>query len=160
MLKLRGYIIAFSVAIFAALATSCMDTTAPDFDGKPGVIITLVFDGHPLDTMYVPVTNPVTVQKAEDFIVNGSGPHVFMGPIAKGVGYDLKYAFHFIPDGVTINDDVTAACDAAPMHSVAEVAAFVAAGTGSAAADQAQWCPSTSRPIAVSSVIKIGNPSR
>jgi hypothetical protein len=160
MQKIRGYMIAFSVAAMTLVATSCLSTNAPDFDGKDGVIVTVVFDGHPADTMDVAVTDPTTANAALQFISSGSGPHIFFGPIVKGVGYDLKYAFHFIPDSVRVNDDVLASCDAAPMHSVTEVSSFFITETGSANTASAPWCPSTSRPIAMSAVLKIGNSSR
>ncbi len=160
MKRLRGYVIAFSVVMCAMSAASCVDSLTPPFSGTPGVVMRLVFDGHPADTMDVPLTDPTTIAAVEQFLGDGQSSHLVIGPIAKGVGYDERYPFHFIPDSVRVTDAATEICDGAPMHTAAEVNTFFQNETGNANAATATWCPWSSRPIAVSGVLQIGNSSK
>jgi hypothetical protein len=160
MKSLRGYAIAFCVAVFATSAASCVDSLNPPFEGTPGVVMLVVFDGFPADTMGVPLTDPQTIASVEQFIVDGQGSHLVIGPIAKGVGYDGRYPFHFIPDSVRVTDAATEACDGAPMHTAAAVDTFFRVETGNTNAASATWCPWSSRPIGVSGQVQIGNSSR
>ena len=144
-----------AVAAVGGLACNT-DLTLP-FEGTPGAIVQLVFDGHPADTMFVAVTNATTIAAARQYLTSGNGPTLMTGRIVKGVGFDPRYPYHFIPDSVSLTDVATEVCDAAPMHTAAEVSAFFQLSTGNADAPSAQWCPWSSRPVGVSSDVIIGN---
>jgi hypothetical protein len=145
----------------AAIALiGCGDNLTLPFDGVPGAIVRVVFDGNPADTLDIAVTDAATIAAARAFVLNGSGPRLVTGPIVKGVGYDPRFPFHFIPDSVKLADVAIEVCDGAPMHTTAEVEAFFQLSKGNANAPSAQWCPWNSRPIAVSGDLLIGNSNR
>jgi hypothetical protein len=154
----RSYLlVTTAAAAFVAALAGCGDNLTLPFDGAPGAIVRVVFDGSPADTLDVAVTDAATISAARSFVVNGTGPKLVTGRIAKGIGYDPRFPFHFIPDSVKLADVATEVCDGAPMHTAADVAAFFQLSTGNANAVSAQWCPWNSRPIAVSGDILIGN---
>jgi len=156
MLNKRTHKLIAAVVTAAALV-GCGDNLTLPFDGAPGAIVRVVFDGNPADTLDIAVTDAATITAARTFVLNGTGPRLVTGRIAKGVGYDPRFPFHFIPDSVKLAEVATEVCDGAPMHTAAEVAAFFQLSTGDANAPSAQWCPWNSRPIAVSRDLLIGN---
>jgi hypothetical protein len=156
MMRIKRLSILTLAAIALGVVGCKSDLTLP-FEGTPGAIVSLVFDGHPADTMYVAITNASTIAAARQYVVSGNGPALMTGRIVKGIGYDPRYPFHFIPDSIALVEVAAEVCDAAPMHTAAEVSAFFQLSTGSANAQSAQWCPWSSRPIGVSGDIIVGN---
>jgi hypothetical protein len=157
MLKLR-----FPILLIAAatLVAGCDNLNAAPFDGTPGVIMLVVFDSSPTDTMNIALTDPVTIAAARQYVSNGTGPKIVVGPIVRGIGVDPFYPFHFIPDSVRFADSATATCDGAPMHTLADVDSLFQHSAGDVNAASAAWCPSSSRPVGVSQDLIIGNSSR
>ena len=102
-------------------------------------------------------SDAATIAAARQFVATGAGPRLVTGRIVKGSGYDPRYPFHFIPDSVKLADAATEVCDGAPMHTAAEVSEFFLLSTGDVNVASAQWCPWSSRPIAVSGDLLIGN---
>jgi hypothetical protein len=114
-----------------------------------GAVLTVIFPSHAADTLHVFVTDSATIAKADAFIRTGSGPRMLTGKIARGAGIDAKYPFHYLPETVTLADVGIEICDGAPMRTAKDVDDFFVGETGSAASEQATWCPWDSKPIAI-----------
>jgi hypothetical protein len=135
-------------ASFLALATSIASACGPS--GNPvapppteGMVVVFAFRAHPADTLRALVSDSQTVEQARR-IAEGAAPSKFpIGPIVRGAGVDPRYPFHFVPDSVRLTDVAAEVCDAAPMHTSAEVDAFLRG------AQSALWCPWDGVPIAV-----------
>ena len=116
-------------------------------------MVTFAFAGRPADTMVVIVNDTATVAAARRRIATGSGPQMIVGRIVRGSLLDTRYPFHFDPDSVRLADTAMELCDGAPMHTSAEVDSFFLGETGNAQAQSATWCPWSSYPIKVQTLL-------
>jgi len=112
-------------------------------------MLTVVFDGHPSDTMVVLATEPATIAAAEAYVRTGTGPRLVTGQIVRGAGVDPRYPFHFVPESVRLADFAMEICDGAPMRTSKDLDDFFGWATGSPNSPTAPWCPWGSSPVGV-----------
>jgi hypothetical protein len=137
------------LALLAALALGACSSSVDEPVGANAAVITVAFDGIPADTLNVVATDAATIAAAEAYVHSHSGPHMISGRIVKGPGADTDYPFHFIAETVRLVDVAIEVCDGAPMRTAAAVDSFFLLSTGNASAEEAQYCPWSSYPIAV-----------
>jgi hypothetical protein len=122
---------------------ACSDPTA----SQRGAIVSFAFDGYPVDTLRAYVTREGTIALVEEVLAGARPTMMPIGPIRRGSGFDPRYPFHFIPDSLDLAEVAIELCDGAPMHTLAEVDAFIAGSTGSPGSATATWCPWGGYPI-------------
>ncbi len=137
-----------ALLLLFVLATAC-DSAPSTSPVTTGVVVTLVFDGRPADTMRVFVQSPAAIQAARDFVRTSTGPRLMSGTIVRGAGADPRFPFHFLPESIALVDTAIELCDGAPMRTPQAVDEFFLGSTGRADAQAATWCPWSSRPIAI-----------
>lgn len=126
----------------------CVGCDSSDSDTGAGNIVVFAFDGRS-EQMRVQIDHAPTLEAARDYIAGRSAAHIPIGPIVRGAGVDPRYPFHFIPTEVRLAELTIELCDGAPMHTPAEVDAFIAGATGNPEAESATWCPWGARPVAI-----------
>ena len=133
------------LALTFLLFSRC-DSSNPD--ALEGNIVVFAFEGR-TEQMRVQIDHAPTLEAARDYIAGRSTANIPIGPIVRGAGVDPDYPFHFIPTEVRLAELALELCDGAPMHTPAEVDAFIAGSTGDPDAESATWCPWGARPVAI-----------
>jgi hypothetical protein len=137
------------LALCSALTLGACSSSVEEPVGANAAVITVAFEGLPADTLDIVVTDSATIAAAESYVHSHSGSRMISGRIVKGPGADKNYPFHFIAETVRLVDVAIELCDGAPMRTTAAVDAFFLGSTGSATAEETQYCPWSSYPIAV-----------
>jgi hypothetical protein len=140
------------LALSALALSACSSSLNEPRDGTAAAVVTVVFSGHPQDTLDVLVTDSATIAGAEAYVATKTGARMITGTIAKGAGQDTKYPFHFIPSTVRLADFAMELCDGEPMRTPQAVNTFFEGATGNANSASAPYCPWGSYPIAVSRI--------
>lgn len=137
------------IALAGALAVAGCSSSSSEPIGTPTAVLTVVFEGHPQDTMKVIVTDTATISAAEAYVATKQGSRLMIGRIVKGAGYDARYPFRYLPATVRLVDMAMEVCDGAPMRTTQDVNNFFEWSTGNANSAETTWCPWASEPIAV-----------
>lgn len=133
----------------ALVASACDSDSLTDLAPERGAIVTFAFEGHPADTIRVPVEDTTAIRLAEDYVRTKAGPKMLIGRISKAAGFDARYPFRFDPATVDLAEMAMEVCDGAPMRTAAAVDDFFEWSTGSRTSATTTWCPWSSYPIKV-----------
>ena len=140
------------LALSALALGACSSSLNEPRDGTHAAVVTVVFSGHPQDTLDVFVTDSAAIVAAEKYVATQTGPRMITGTIVKGAGQDARYPFRFLPASVRLADFAMEICDGEPMRTPQAVSTFFELATGNANSDSAPYCPWGSYPIAVSRI--------
>ena len=138
---------AAGVLVLAALVACDSDSVVGLPDGAVEVV--LAFDGFPLDTMRIAISDTAAIRLAREYVNTRQGPKLPIGRIVRGAGIDARYPFRFEPASVQFADVAMEVCDGAPMHTDSAVVEFMRGATGETNPTSATWCPWAAYPIAV-----------
>jgi hypothetical protein len=141
-------------AALALVASACDSDSSHLLDPTPtrGAIVTFAFEGHPADTIRVPVEDTTAIRLAEDYVRTKTGPKMLIGKISRGSGLDARFPFRFDPATVDVVDMAMEVCDGAPMKTSAALDDFFEWSTGSRTSTTTTWCPWSSYPVKVERV--------